>query len=35
VHELIKLDLLERGDQGQLIAPFDEIVIHAGLRDAA
>lgn len=35
VHELIELGLLEKGDQGQLIAPFDEIVIHAGLRDAA
>lgn len=35
VKELIELGLLEKNDQGYLLAPFDEIVIHAGLRDAA
>jgi predicted transcriptional regulator len=35
VHELVELGLLEKSDQGQLNAPFDEIVIHAELRDAA
>lgn len=35
VHELVELGLLEKDDRGQLTAPFDEIVIHAGLRDAA
>ncbi len=35
VYELVELGLLEKDDHGQLIAPYDEIVIHAGLRDAA
>ena len=35
VRELVELDLLERNDQGYLTAPYDEIVIHAELRDAA
>ena len=35
VRELVELGLLEKSDQGQLTAPFDEIVIHAELRDAA
>ena len=35
VRELLELGLLEKSDQGQLTAPFDEIVIHAELRDAA
>jgi predicted transcriptional regulator len=35
VRELVELGLLEKSDQGQLTAPFDEIVIHAELRAAA
>lgn len=35
VRELVELGLLERSDQGQLTAPFDEIVIHAELRSAS
>lgn len=35
VTELVDLGLLERRDDGTLAAPFDEIVIHAGIRDAA
>ncbi len=35
VRELVELGLLERSEQGQLTAPFDEIVIHAELRDVA
>ena len=35
VRELVELGLLEKSDQGLLNAPFDEIVIHAELRDAA
>ena len=35
VAELIALGLLDRADNGTLVAPFDEIVIHAGIRDAA
>ena len=35
VRELVALGLLERNGQGQLTAPFDKIVIHAELRDAA
>ncbi|MEA3410142.1 MAG: hypothetical protein U9R74_01210 [Pseudomonadota bacterium] len=35
VTELIDLGLLERSDAGMLSAPFDEIVIHAGIRDVA
>lgn len=32
---LIDLGLLERGEDGALLAPYDEILIHAGIRDAA
>ena len=32
---LVELGLLEKNEQGTLTAPFDEIVIRAGLRDAA
>jgi predicted transcriptional regulator len=35
VAELVALGLLERDDKGLLIAPYDEILIHAGIRDAA
>ncbi|MEY6433460.1 MarR family transcriptional regulator [Thioalkalicoccus limnaeus] len=35
VTELVELGLLERGNDGVLVAPYDEILIHAGLRDAA
>jgi len=35
VKELVELGLLKRNDQGKLAAPFDEIVIYAGIRDAA
>ena len=35
VRKLVELGLLEKSDQGQLSAPFDEIVIHAELRDVA
>ncbi len=35
VSELVGLGLLERDDKGLLIAPYDEILIHAGIRDAA
>jgi predicted transcriptional regulator len=35
VAELIDLGLLERGEDGVLSAPYDEILIHAGIRDAA
>lgn len=35
VAALVELGLLEKNDQGALTAPFDEIVIHAGIRDAA
>lgn len=35
VTALVELGLLERSEQGTLTAPFDEIVIHAGIRDAA
>jgi len=35
VKDLVELGLLERDDQGRLSAPFDEIVIHASVRDAA
>jgi len=35
VKDLVKLGLLERNEQDHLSAPFDEIVIHAGLRDTA
>ena len=32
---LIELGLLEKDERGCLVAPFDEIVIRAGLRKAA
>lgn len=32
---LLELGLLERTDSGWLEAPFDEVIIHAGIRDAA
>jgi predicted transcriptional regulator len=35
VATLVGLGLLEKDDKGGLLAPFDEIVIHAGIRDAA
>lgn len=35
VAELVELGLLDKNDRGQLTAPFDEIVIHAVVRDAA
>lgn len=35
VAELADLGLLERGHNGVLTTPYDEIVIHAGIRDAA
>ncbi len=35
VKELVELGLLERDEDGKLAAPFDEIVIHAEIRDAA
>lgn len=35
VAALVELGLLERGEQGVLLAPYDEILIHAGIRDAA
>lgn len=35
VTALVELGLLEKSEKGVLSAPFDEIVIHAGIRDAA
>lgn len=35
VTELVGLGLLERGSDGVFVAPYDEILIHAGIRDAA
>ncbi len=35
VNELVELGLLDKDSGGGLSAPFDEIVIHASLRDAA
>ncbi len=35
VSEFVELGLLERSEQSQLTAPFDEIVIRAEIRDAA
>lgn len=35
VSRLVDLGLLERDLDGMLSAPYDEIVIHAGIRDAA
>ncbi|MDZ7753962.1 MAG: hypothetical protein U5S82_20520 [Gammaproteobacteria bacterium] len=35
VARLMELQLLEKDPRGQLSAPFDELVIHATVRDAA
>lgn len=35
VQALTELGLIEKGERGKLTAPFDEIVIRAGLREAA
>lgn len=35
VRELLDLGLLEKDSRGRLSAPYDEIVIHASVRDAA
>lgn len=35
VKDLVELGLLDKNEQGRLSAPFDEIVIHATVRDAA
>jgi|GEM_PF-4527198 len=35
LRELFELGLLDRADDGVLSAPDDEILIHAGIRDAA
>jgi predicted transcriptional regulator len=35
VRHLVELGLLEKDENGRLAAPFDEIVIHAAVRDAA
>jgi predicted transcriptional regulator len=35
VVDLVELGLLERADHGALSAPYDEILIHACIRDAA
>ena len=35
VAALLDLGLLQKGESGVLMAPFDEIVIHAGLTEAA
>ena len=35
VRELQELGLLEKDSRGRLSAPYDEIVIHASVRDAA
>jgi predicted transcriptional regulator len=35
VSELIELGLLEKDSNGFLLAPYDEIVIHTTIRDAA
>jgi predicted transcriptional regulator len=35
VQALCELGLLDKDERGRLIAPFDEIVIRAGLREAA
>ena len=35
VARLMELELLEKDSRGRLSAPFDEIVIHAAVRDAA
>jgi predicted transcriptional regulator len=35
VSELEELGLIEKGEKGALTVPYDEIVIHAGLTEAA
>jgi len=35
VNDLVELGLLEKDTEGRLTAPYDEIVIHASVRDAA
>jgi predicted transcriptional regulator len=35
VTALVELGLLERDENGALYAPYDEVLIHAGIRDAA
>ncbi|MHB1735286.1 MAG: HVO_A0114 family putative DNA-binding protein [Acidithiobacillus sp.] len=35
VAHLIDLGLLEKNERGELSAPYDEMVIHAFVRDAA
>lgn len=35
VRELEETRLVEKGEKGLLTVPYDEIVIHAGLTDAA
>jgi len=35
VTSIVELGLLERGEDGMLSAPYDEMFIHAGIRDAA
>jgi predicted transcriptional regulator len=35
VTDLVEIGLLDRADDGALLAPYDEILIHAGIRDAA
>lgn len=35
VKELVEFGLLDRDDRGHLSSPYDEIVIHAPIRDAA
>ena len=35
VKDLVELGLLAKDERGLLTAPFDEIVIHATVRDAA
>jgi predicted transcriptional regulator len=32
---LVELGLMDRDEDGALSTPYDEIVIHAGIRDAA
>ncbi|WP_373506549.1 hypothetical protein [Thiocapsa sp.] len=35
VTDLVELGLLDRADDGAMLAPYDEILIHVGIRDAA
>jgi hypothetical protein len=35
VSQLEELGLIEKGEKGLLLVPYDEIVIHAGLTEAA